>query len=229
MLQHIQLIILDLDYVVFDCAKLKLQSLRQSLISLADIIPPDVRLPDEVDVGEAFQQHGLQWLDNLELGFDEENLDALRQSYVLNESRLVAAGVGSVFPGLRSFIQEYREKGIAVALGAEATRDYLVAVSERHQLEEMFQISLCTEEYGSGGSEEMLEEIIHFTEVNPSEALVLGARPRLFEAAHNLEMLAIECGWGVRQPSGDADIQAPIIAQLNSAIVKADQLASEKY
>ena len=231
MLHHIQLIILDLDYVVFDCSKLKLQALRQSLISLADIIPQDVRLPDEVDVEEGFRDHGVQWIQRLELGLDEENIENLRQVYELNESRLVEAGAGSVFQGLRDFVGEYRNQDIAVALGAEATRDYLVTVSDQHRLEGLFEISLCTEEFGAGSTEEMLEEVLHYAAANRSEALVLGARPRLFEAAHNLDMLAIGCGWGIRQHQAlsDADLQALTLSQLNPAIGKADQLASARY
>jgi hypothetical protein len=95
----------------------------------------------------------------------------------------------------------------------------------------LFQISLCTEEFGSGSCEEMLEEIMHFSEVNRSEALVLGARPRLFEAAHNLDMLAIGCGWGIRQHQAldEANLQVQTLEQLGAAIQKADHFLSEQY
>jgi len=230
-LHHIQLIILDLDYVVFDCSTIKLQALRQSLISLADIIPQDIRLPDEVDAEEAFRDHGVHWIQRLELGLDQDNLDNLRQTYELNERRLVEAGAGSVFQGLKNFVGECRNREIAVALGAEATRDYLVTVSDQHQLEGLFEISLCTEEFGAGSSEEMLEEVLHYAAANRSEALVLGARPRLFEAAHNLDMLAIGCGWGIRQHQvlSNADLQALTLSQLNPVLLKADQLASARF
>jgi len=230
-LQHIQLIILDLDYVVFDCSKLKLQALRQSLISLADIIPQNVRLPDEVDAEEGFREHGVQWIHHLDVGLGEENLENLRQIYELNEGRLIESGLGAIFQGLGDFVSECRSQNISLALGAEATRDYLVSVSDRHQLEGLFQISLCTEEFGSGSSEEMLEEVLHFAEANRSEAVVLGSRPRLFEAAHNLDMLTIGCGWGIRQHDAlrDSDLQALTLPQLYPAIQKADQLASARY
>jgi len=230
-LQHIQLIILDLDYVVFDCSRIKVQALRQSLISLADIIPQNVRLPDATDAEEKFRDHGVQWMQHLELEMGDENLEHLRRAYELHENRLVDAGVGSVFPGLQEFVAECNRQGLSVALGAEATRDYLLSVSDRHQLEAMFQISLCTEEFGAGSSEEMLEEIAHFVEVNSSETLVLGTRPGLFEAAHNLQMLTIGCGWGIQQHKtlAEADLQSLTLAQLYPAIQKADQLAFRNF
>ena len=46
MLNHLKLLVWDLDYLVFDCSALKVRALRQSLIALADLIPHSVRLPD---------------------------------------------------------------------------------------------------------------------------------------------------------------------------------------
>ena len=49
MLNHLKLLVWDLDYLVFDCSELKVTALRQSLIALADSIPHSVRLPDAID------------------------------------------------------------------------------------------------------------------------------------------------------------------------------------
>ncbi len=223
------MLVLDLDYVVFDCSILKVQALRQSLISLADAIPQNVRLPDAVDAEEGFREHGFRWTRHLELGLDEETMEHLQQAYELNEGRMVEAGVGRVFPGIEEFIANCRKEGLEVALGAEASRDYLLSVTERHQLDDLFQIALCTAEFGAGSAGEMLEEIMHYSEVNPSEALVLGTRPRFFQAAHDLDMLTVGCGWGIRQHAGlaEADLQSLTFSRLSPAIQKADGLASQ--
>ncbi len=229
MLRHIRLLILDLDYLVFDCATLKVQALRQSLISLAEAIPQNVRLPNAVDVEEGFRDHGFRWMRHLEIGLDEERAEHLQHAYAVNESRLVDGGAGSVFPGIREFVAACRESGVAAAVGAEASREYLVSVIDRHQLDSYFEIALCTEEFGAGSTDEMLDEIMHNSEVNPSETLVLGTRSQFFRAAHNLDILTIGCGWGLRQYSGlaDADLQALTLSQLYPAIQKADELASQ--
>lgn len=231
MLQHIRLIVLDLDYVVFDCSILKIQALQQSLISLADIIPQNVRLPDAVDVEESFLEHGFRWTRHLELGLDDENFEHLQHAYELKESRLVEAGIGSVYAGMEEFIANCRKLDLGIALGAEASRGYLLSVTEQHQLDDVFQMALCTAEFGAGSADEMLEEIMHHAEVNPSEALVLGTRPRFFQAAHNLDMLTIGCGWGIRQHGGlaEADLQSLTFSQLYPAIQKADSLASQYF
>jgi phosphoglycolate phosphatase-like HAD superfamily hydrolase len=228
-LQHIKLLVLDLDYLVFDCALLKVQALRQGLISLADAIPQNIRLPDAVDAEEGFRDHGFQWTKFLEIGLDEENLEHLMQAYALNEKRLVESGVGGVYPGICELIANCSQSGIGVALGAEASRDYLVSVTEQHQLDSYFQITLCTEEFGAGSAEEMLDEVMHHSEVNPSETVVLGTRSQFFQAAHSLDVLSIGCGWGIHEHRGlaDADFQSPTFSQLIPAIQKADELSSQ--
>ena len=166
MLQHIRLLILDLDYVVFDCALLKVQALRQSLVSLADSIPQDVRLPEAMDAEEGFRDYGFRWARHLEIGLDEESLENLQPAYSRNEGRLVEAGIGKVFPGVEEFIMNCRESNVTVALGADASRDYLLSVADRHQLDALFQIALCTEEFGVGSAGEMIEEIMRYAEVS---------------------------------------------------------------
>ena len=47
-------------------------------------------------------------------------------------------------------------------------RSYLMAVSDRHRLDSLFDLSLCTEEFGVGSADEMFAEIMHYHEVNPS-------------------------------------------------------------
>jgi len=135
-LRHIRLLILDLDYLVFDCAALKVKALRESLISFADAIPHDVRLPDSVDVEEGFRDHGCRWTQALQIGLDEEILARLQSSYRLHEERLATAGAGCIYPGLQEFLVRGCQSGASAAVGAEASRDYLLAVSDRHGLDD---------------------------------------------------------------------------------------------
>lgn len=229
MLRHIRLLVFDLDYLIFDCSLLKVRALRQTLISFADAIPQSICLPDAVDVEGGFRRRGFRWTQFLEIGLDEEQLGQLQHGFGIHEDRLIEAGVGQLYPGVADFLARCKQEGMALALGAEARRDYLLAVSDRHQLEGLFEISLCTEEYGAGGADEMLEEIMQHVEVNPSETLALGTRPPFFQAARNLDILTIGCGWGIRQLDGlqDADLQAPTLAQLYPAIHQADEIAAQ--
>jgi phosphoglycolate phosphatase-like HAD superfamily hydrolase len=230
-LQHIRLLIFDLDYVAFDCASLKVQALRQSLISLADSIPPNIRLPDSVDAEEGFLNHGSRWSRYLDIGLGDEDLGTLQQAFDLNEIRLAEAGAGRLFPGIEPFIANCREADIGVALGADASREYLVSVSDRHQLDGLFQIALCSEEFGAGSADEMFDEIIRHMQVHSSETLVLGTRPQYFEAARDLDLLTIGCGWGLHQHQGlsKADLQSLTLSQLFPIIQKADHLASQSF
>ncbi len=229
MLQHIRLLIFDLDYLVFDCAILKVKALRQGLISLADAIPQSVRVPDVSDAEEGFSNYGFRWARFLEIGLNEETLEHLQQAYRIHEDRLIESEVGRVYPGIEAFITNCRQENTAIALGAEASRDYLVAVNDRHQLDNLFQIALCTEEFGIGEADEMFGEILYQAEVNPSETLALGTRSHYFQAAHNQDILTVGCGWGIRQQDGlsEADLIAPTLFELMPTIRKADHLASQ--
>jgi phosphoglycolate phosphatase-like HAD superfamily hydrolase len=229
LLRQIQLIVFDLDYLLFDCSAVKSRALRQSLMAYADSIPQDIRLPDAVDIEEAFQEHGHRWIRFLDLGLGDELLAGLERGYPDEEQKLLSAGAGRIYAGLEDLLSALRSGGITTALGADATRDYLLAVSDRHDLDRHFDLALCTEEFGQGGSGEMLGDILNHVEVNPSEALVLGTRPSLFEVSHGLDLLTIGCGWGVQEPAvmEAADFQAPAVADLLAIIRRADSIAAQ--
>ena len=231
MLRHIRLIILDLDYVVFDCAQLKAQALRQAMISLADLIPQNMALPGTADAEAGFLDHGFRWIHHLELGLDEQNSDDLARSYQVQEGRLLESRYGKIFPGIEEFVTGCRKAELTVALGADADRDYMVAVVDRYELESLFAVTLCTEDFGMGDADEMMLEIMHRVEVNPSETLVFGTRPHTFQAANGLDIRTIGCGWGIRDQSGlsTADLRSHKIAGLTAAIRKADDLAFRTF
>ena len=228
MLNHLKLLVWDLDYLVFDCSALKVRALRQSLIALADSIPHSVRLPDAIDAEGGYLDHGFRWPQFLEIGLDEERLGQFQRAYHIYQDRCVQAGVGRLYPGVHDFLVDCRKRDIRLALGAEASRDYLLAVTDQHRLDQMFDIALCTEEFGVGSADEMFEEIMTQTEVYPSETLVLGTRPAFFQAAHNLDLLTIGCGWGLSEQRGlaEADLQAPTLSRLQAVIDRADHLSN---
>ncbi len=231
MLEHIRLLIFDLDYLIFDCAVLKAKALRQSLISFADLISQSFHLPNAVDAEEGFINHGFRWMQFLEIGLDEKQSEHFHHLFSIEEKRLIEAGVGSVFSGVEELLRSCLREGILLALGADANRGYLLAVCDYHQLENLFQIILCNEEFSLGGTDEMLKEIIRQAEVNPSEALALGTRPNFFQAARNLDLQTIGCGWGIHQQRvlANADLKSIKLSDLYPAIQKADYLASQYF
>ncbi len=229
MLRQIRLLIFDLDYLVFDCRLVKAEALRQSLIAFADGIPQHIRLPDALDIEAAFCENGHRWVRSLDLDLSEAHLADLEQVYQVYESRLLEAGSGRIFPGVTDVLSACRSAGIPTALGAEASRDYLMLVSDRHELDQYFDFSLCTQEYGFGCANEMLADILSRAEVTPSEALVLGTRPSFFDTSHSLDLLTIGCGWGIQQREalGAADFQAPSVARILPVVRGADEIAAQ--
>jgi hypothetical protein len=57
---------------------------------------------------------------------------------------------------------------------------------------------------------------------------VLGTRPAFFQAAHNLDLLTVGCGWGLHQQYrlAEADLQAPALSHLHAVIEQADHLSN---
>jgi phosphoglycolate phosphatase-like HAD superfamily hydrolase len=230
-LRHIRLLIFDLDYTVFDCAQLKAMALRQGLIALADLIPQDMPLPGIEDAESGFLEHGPLWIRNLEIGLNEQNLADLERAYTLHESRLIDSGHGKLFPGVVETLTRYRKSEVTLALGADASRDYLISVMERYQLDGFFQAALCTQEFGMGAADEMLMEIMRLAEVNPSETLMLGTRTSTFQAARALDIQTVGCGWGLRRTAGlrEADFQSNSLEELAAVLEQADSLARNNF
>jgi len=226
-LRHIKLLIFDLDFVAFDSVTLKVRALRQCLISFADAIPQNVRLPEASDVEDGYRALGYKWLESLDLGLGELP-SSLGDAYRVHERRLIEAGLGQVYPNLQPVLDACRRDELRLALGADAGRDYLLEVSDRHGLNDIFDVSLCVEEFGMGSVYEMLEEAVRLAEVNRSEAIVLATRPEYFRAARELNLATIGCGWGLerRECLADADSQALAPSEIVSAVLRADELAA---
>ena len=230
MLQHIRLLILDLDYLVFECSHLKAHALKQCMAVLDETYPLNAPLPDNVNVEEGFRDYGFRWIRHLETGLDEKGLERLEQTYGIHETQMVNSGAGRVYSGVREFAVQCRQSNLAVALGADARRDYMLAVIDRYELDSFFQFALCTEEFGTGDAAEMLEEIMRQAEVNPSETLALGTRPHFFQSAKSVDIRTVGCGWGIgnHESLADADMQSLDLKQLFPAIQKADALAFQR-
>ncbi len=230
MLSQIRLLVFDLDYLIYDCAATKTRALRDALIEVADDLPHDVRIPDAIDAEEGFLDRGYRWMESLDIGLSENSLDLFRSAYRNHEVRLATSGAGRLFPGVLDILSFCLANEVVMALGAEASRDYLMAVSDRYDLDNHFKMAYCTEEYGMGGPDEMIEEIMSRSEVNPSETLALGTRREFFSAARNLDVLSIGCGWGLHRHEtlADSDLQAMATGEIHGAIEKADQIAARR-
>jgi len=187
--------VFDLDYLVFDSSNIKAVALRKSLVSLADQIPLAARLPDSTDILDGFLENGLHWLERLEIGIGDPT--ELHRTYAVQEARLLEGGAGRIYPGILETLQRLRQEGVQLSLGAETSREYLLRVSDLHQLDRQFDSAFCTEEFGLGSSEEMIQELMQHHEVQPSETIVLGTRPAYFESARYLDVRSIACTWGI--------------------------------
>ncbi len=230
MFQKTQLLIIDLDFLLFDCLLLKERTLRQSLLSVAELIPQSARLPDGIDIEERYLEHGYRWAKYLELGLDKEQMESFAREYGTIEPAVVESGGGRLFEGLLGSIKSWKHGGLRVALGSDARRDYLLAVSDCFGLDGHVDTLVCSEEYGGGGVGEMLDEIAYLSEVHPSETVVLGTRPAFFQAARDNDMMSVGCGWGIRNQAilETADLNAQTVNDLEHTIQEVDRISYER-
>ena len=215
MLRRIRLIITDLDQTLFDSHELKLRAFRHALATLSDSIRHDVRLPDAIDLEEVYLGYGHSWPDHVDVGLDDSA--ALDVGRMCREHMVsfVESGSGRLQPGVLEYLLSCREEGAVLAIGAEAHREYLLAVSDRFGLSDAFECSLCTGEYGTGGADEMLEDALSRCEALAGETVYVGTRPDTLEAARFLGITALVGAWGLhgegmqgREEPRAADVQA---------------------
>jgi phosphoglycolate phosphatase-like HAD superfamily hydrolase len=197
-LRRIRLIVSDLDQTVFDCADLRTRALLQALDGIPASAARDVRIPDEIEVESAYRDHGYRWVGGLESGAETGQSPALERACRVQQVRLLEGGHGGLFPGIAGFFDSCRRAGAAWAICADSHRDYLMTVCDRFELSECVEHLSCAEEYGSGGTDEMLEETLERCEALASETVYLGTRPDSLEAARYLGIAPVACCWGLR-------------------------------
>jgi adenosylhomocysteine nucleosidase len=165
------------------------------------------------------------------MGLQDRDLAALEEAYRGQERLLLDTGEGALFPGVERVLAAYRRDGLLLALGAEATRDYLMQVSDQHNMDGTFAFALCTDEFGGGGADEMIDEIMCLAQVHASETLALGTRPAFFRAARGQDVVTLGCGWGLirHEALAQADLQCLTPDEMNGTILSVDRrLARER-
>ncbi len=207
---------------------MRLQALRQSLLSFADVIPHNVRIPDAADIEDGYRARGRAWTGELQVGLRADQLGELGRQLEINEQRLVAAGMGSPYPGMEALLSRLQREGLTLHLGADASREHLLSVSDKHRLDRHFEAMFCAGEFGTGQLWDMFEESMHRAGVHSSETVALGTRPEYFRAAHSLDVMTIGCGWGIRQQGGlaEAILQCGQVERAWTAVSRMDAHAS---
>jgi phosphoglycolate phosphatase-like HAD superfamily hydrolase len=195
--RHVRLLVLDLEHVVFDAIPLKLGAVRRAILPVADDIPHSVCLPDGADLEEAYASRGWRWFEAVQLGLPKERLLAL-EPIVRAEARFLASGeAGRIYPGVMETLGVCRQAGLLLALGADCDRDFMLAVSDRHGFDGVFNFMACAEDYGIGGFSELLEDVAERLEVHASECVYLGTRGVCIEEALALGVATLGCRWGL--------------------------------
>lgn len=136
-------------------------------------------------------------------GVNDPDIEAIRQAY----SRYFFAKEATpqqIFDGMIAVIDDLRERGVGRAVATGKSRKGLDSALQSSGLHAHFEVTRCADETLSKPDPKMLEEILDFYDLNPTDAVMIGDTTYDLEMAQRIGMPAIGVRWGVHE---DADLQ----------------------
>lgn len=192
----LELVIFDLDGVLFDSARLVVESMHAAIERFETETGETLALPS------AEQVHGMMGVPNTQytrqLGYNltEEGWSLLKDLVLEEEVRLIGEGRGRLNDGVRDLIAWLRGTGICCAIASNCAREYLLAFLEYFELEDHFDMSVCNDDNREGDKSDLLEMVMERLEVLPSESIYLGDRGFDETAARKAGTGFLGCLWG---------------------------------
>ena len=159
----------------------------------------------------------------------EERLRQLLQDVEAAHCRLVETETLEAYAPIGSFLREMQDSGRDLALYSHCSREALLALVERLQLESLFRFNSCTGDAGRHTTGGALPDILENLQFFPEECLLLSNNRLILSQARAMNILCAACGWGnpARETAELAHFVAPSPEQLRERIRNAD--LSEGY
>lgn len=131
-------------------------------------------------------------------GVADPDIEAIRQAY----SRYFFAKEATpqqIFAGMVEVIDNLRCRGLGRAVATGKSRRGLDSALQSSGLHAHFDVTRCADETRSKPDPKMLEEILDFYGLNPTEAVMIGDTTYDLEMAQRIGMPAIGVRWGVHE------------------------------
>jgi len=136
-------------------------------------------------------------------GVSEPDIERIRQTY---SSYFFAkeATPQQVFAGMLDVIDALRARGVGRAVATGKSRRGLDSALQSSGLHAHFDVTRCADETLSKPNPKMLEEILDFYGLNPSDAVMIGDTTYDLEMAQRIGMPSVGVRWGVHE---DAELE----------------------
>lgn len=189
-----QLIIFDWDGTLMNSAQKIANCIKASANACGLAEPTDQQAKNII---------GLGLIEAMEILFpqaDDAQLHELVESY---KYQFVTADdtEQSLFDGVERGLQQLQDAGAVLAIATGKSRAGLDRVFANSNLQKHFITSRCADETSNKPSPHMLNEILDFTAIDVSKAIMVGDTTYDLDMAKNAGMVGLGVAYGVHEPS----------------------------
>ena len=191
-----ELVIFDLDGVLFDSGELVVESVALAVERLRAETGLPLPVPPRERIFALMGTPNREYARGLGLDLDEEQYRRFGALVGEAEVELIRAGHGAPHDGIPELAGWLAGRGVRLAVASNCGRPYLLEFLDHFELADAFDIALCNDDCPSGDKVDLLEMALEHQEVLPSEAVYLGDRGRDESAARELGLGFLACTWG---------------------------------
>jgi phosphoglycolate phosphatase len=191
-----ELVIFDLDGVLFDSGELVVESVALAVERLRRETGRPLPLPSRERIFGLMGTPNREYARGLGLELDETGLKRFKTLVGEAEVEMLRAGHGGPHAGMPELVGWLGSRGVSCAVASNCGRPYLLEFLDRFGLAGEFAISVCNDDCPAGDKTDLLRMVLEHQEVLASEAVYLGDRGRDESSARALGLGFLACTWG---------------------------------
>ena len=187
-----KVVIFDWDGTLVDSVEHIAESLHQAATDLGYPAREREAYRDIIGLGM------VEALEKLYPGISREQMNSIREGYARYFFSKVTTPQ-NVFAGMADVVSDIRGAGLGCSVATGKSRRGLDVALVSSGLGEHFDITRCADETRSKPDPRMLEEIVRFYSIDPSEAVMIGDTRYDLDMAQRIGMPSIGVEWGVHK------------------------------
>lgn len=187
-----KVVIFDWDGTLVDSVEHIAESLHQAATELGYPAREREAYRDIIGLGM------VEALEKLYPGISRDQMNSIREGYARYFFSKVTTPQ-NVFAGMADVVSDIRGAGLGCSVATGKSRRGLDVALVSSGLGEHFDITRCADETRSKPDPRMLEEIVRFYNIDPSEAVMIGDTRYDLDMAQRIGMPSIGVEWGVHK------------------------------
>lgn len=187
-----KVVVFDWDGTLVDSVEHIAESLHQAATELGYPAREREAYRDIIGLGM------VEALEKLYPGISRDQMNSIREGYARYFFSKVTTPQ-NVFAGMADVVSDIRGAGLGCSVATGKSRRGLDVALVSSGLGEHFDITRCADETRSKPDPRMLEEIVRFYNIDPSEAVMIGDTRYDLDMAQRIGMPSIGVEWGVHK------------------------------